>query len=89
MSGVLWVVGIPLAAPLAAAIPLMLVSTPWLIRINNWAIVGQIGLVLTSWLLLATLPDEVGTSYCREFDSLQGEFLFVVGYASFAVGGVA
>jgi hypothetical protein len=88
MSGVMWVVGIPFTAALAAAIPLMFVSTPWLIRINNWAIVGQIGIVLTSWLLLATLPGELDGG-CRDFETAQGQLLSVVAFSSIAVGGVA
>ena len=65
--------GIPFVAALVAGMPLSLVRAPWLIRISNWSIGAQIGLVLTSWLLLATIPggrwtasSEVGVSRLRE-----------------------
>ncbi len=85
--------GIPFVAALVAGMPLSLVRAPWLIRISNWSIGAQIGLVLTSWLLLATIPGERWTASsevaCPDFESAQGELLFLVAYSSIAVGGVA
>lgn len=91
---VVYVVGIPLAATVLAAIPLAAVPRDWLVQISNSSITLQIGLVLTSWLLLATLPGKQNSratfgDTCPDFDNFHGSLLEVVAFSSFAVGGIA
>jgi hypothetical protein len=89
-----YAVGIPIASAFVAGLPLSLVNAPWLVRICNWAIAAQVGLVLTAWLLLAVIPGEQNWRApsgvtCPDFDTVTGELLGVVAYSSFGVGAVA
>jgi hypothetical protein len=73
---------------------LSVVPRVWVVRISNATIVTQVGLVLTAWLLMATMPrtrnwsGSVGET-CPDLDNVQGVVLGVVAFGSLAIGVVA
>jgi hypothetical protein len=89
-----YVVGIPLAAAVVAGIPLSLFSAPWLVRVSNWSIGTQIGLVLTTWLMFSLLDGKrnwsgsVGDT-CPDLGGAYGSAILVFALGSIGVGGVA
>jgi hypothetical protein len=73
---------------------LSVIHTDWVVRVSNASVVTQVGLVLISWLLLATMPQRRNWSgalgaTCSDFDTPLGIALIVVAFASLAIGSVA
>lgn len=94
MEPLVVIVGVPLAATLAAGIGLHFLSSGWVIRVSTATIGTQVLLTLTAWLLLATMPgkqnwrESLGST-CPDFDGTQGVLLAVVAYGSVGVGAIA
>jgi hypothetical protein len=80
--------------PLVAGAVLSTVRPDWVVRISTGSMVTQVGLVLISWLLLATLPGRTNWSgavgdTCPNLDAPQGIAVIVIAFATLAVGGIA
>src|SRR4051794_35549761 len=94
MDPVVIIVGVPLAATLAAGIGLHFLNSGWVIRVSTVAISTQVLLTLLAWLMLATMPgkqnwrEPVG-SMCPDLDGTQGDLLAVVACGSVGVGAIA
>jgi hypothetical protein len=84
----------PVWGALVAGLVLRFISALWLVRISTGAIVIQVGLTLTSWLLLTTAPQETNWSgpvgaTCPDLDGSYGFLLGAAAFSSLAVGAVA
>ena len=94
MDPLVMIVGVPLAAILAAGIGLHFLSSGWVIRVSTAAIGTQVVLTLLAWLMLATMPgkqngrESLGST-CPDLDGTQGGLLAVVAYGSVGVGAIA
>ena len=83
-----------LAGPALLAGAVMYALRPSLVvRISTGSIATQFGLVVVAWLLLATMPgreDWGGAGdACRDFGTIQGAVVGVIGLATLVVGGIA
>jgi hypothetical protein len=89
----LLVVGVPLCAALVAGVPLYFVSTRWLARLWSAAVVAQVLVVATAWLLLFASPDEQNWregpgSTCPDLEGAWGDAVVAAGFGSIAVGAI-
>jgi hypothetical protein len=89
-----WILaGLVLSVIVVTAV-LFVVRRAWVVRVSNATIIVQAGLVLTAWLLIATMPEKrdfsggVGDT-CPDLDTLQGIALWVVAVASLAIAGIS
>ena len=85
------VIAVPLGCVALAGVGLHFVATPWVRRISNWTILGQVAVVGSAWALLQAVPDEQTGSgvVCPDLNGAQGGIVGVLALVSVGVAAMA
>jgi hypothetical protein len=84
-------VGVPVAALLAAGVGLHFLDSTWVVRVSNAAIGLQVAAALVVFTLPKTMPTKLKyeTGTCPDLGSGQGDFMTAVTFGSIVTGAVA
>ena len=83
--------GVPVAAVVAAGIGLHFLDSAWVVRVSNGAIGVQVAAALIAFTLPKTMPTErrYEGEICPDLDSGQGYVMTAIAFGSIATGAVA